>query len=224
MVAIALLTAGLARVTLAPMPADALASPLRELSGLRRPQLWLTLGIAAIGFGGMFAVYSYITPTLVEVTGVPESSVPWFLTDIGLGMVGGSLFGGWLTDRGVLRAIGVLLMLDLLILAVLPLAAPSPALMAIELFLMGFASIALGPALQTRLMDVAGPAQGIAASLNHSAFNMANALGAWLGGVSVASGLGWTSTGPLGAFLAAGGLVILLIAVVTRRPIPHAGA
>lgn len=208
--AAALATVGLARLCLPPMPADALASPLRELRGLRRPQLWVTLGITAVGFGGLFAVYSYVSPTLTQVTGVRPETVPVFLTVIGAGMVAGTLFGGWLADRGLLRAIGSMLVLNMLVLAALPLAAPSPALMAADLFLLGFAALALGPALQTRLMDVAGNAQALAASLNHSAFNIANALGAWLGGACVASGLGWTATGPLGACLAAGGLLILL--------------
>jgi DHA1 family inner membrane transport protein len=208
--AVALTTAGLARLCLPPMPAHAHASPLRELRGLRQPQLWLTLGIAAIGFGGLFAVYSYVSPMLTQVTGVTEAAVPLFLAVIGTGMVGGSLFGGWFADRGLLRAIGVILALNILVLAALPFTASSPALVGINLFLMGFAALSLAPALQTRLMDVAGSAQTLAASLNHSAFNVANALGAWLGGICVTAGLGWTCTGPLGACLAAGGLLILL--------------
>ncbi len=216
--ATALATAVLVRLCLRPMPAHALASPLRELGGLRQPLLWLTLGITAVGFGGLFAVYSYVAPMLVQVTGVGEHAVPPYLALIGSGMVAGSLFGGWLADRGVLRAIGLMLVLDMLVLAALPLAAPSPVLMGVDLFLMGFASLALGPALQTRLMDVAGRhAQSLAASLNHSAFNMANALGAWLGGVCVAAGLGWTATGPLGAGLAVGGLLILLLSARAER-------
>jgi len=215
--AAALTTAGLARLCLPPMPAHALASPRRELGGLRQSQLWLTLGIAAVGFGGLFAVYSYVSPMLTQVTGVREAAVPLFLAVIGTGMVGGSLFGGWFADRGLLRAIGVALALNLLVLAALPFAGRSPALVGIDLFLMGFVALSLAPALQTRLMDVAGPAQALAASLNHSAFNVANALGAWLGGLCVATGLGWTSTGPLGACLAAGGLLILLASALAER-------
>lgn len=214
---VAIVTAGLARLCLAAIPAHEFASPLRELGGLRRPQLWLTLGITAVGFGGLFAVYSYVAPTLTQVTGVSERAVPLFLALIGTGMVGGSLFGGWLADHGLLRAIGLTLVLDMVVLALLPAAAPSPGLMAIDLFLMGFAALALAPALQTRLMDVAGHAQTLAASLNHSAFNIANALGAWLGGICVSSGLSWTATGPLGAGLAAGGILILLASGFAER-------
>jgi DHA1 family inner membrane transport protein len=87
----------------------------------------------------------------------------------------------------------------------------------INLFMIGFAGLSIGPALQTRLMDVAGDAQTLAAALNHSAFNMANALGAWLGGVSIAAGLGWTSTGPIGAGLAALGFIVFLASRALER-------
>ena len=203
-----LLTALLVRLCLTPMPAADGASPLTELGALRRPQVWLTLGIAAIGFGGMFAVYSYITPTLIEVTGTTQNVVPVLLAVVGAGMVAGSLFGGWLADRGIMRAIGLLLPLNILVLAAFAFSAHNLVAVTINLFMIGFAGLAIGPALQTRLMDVAADAQTLAAALNHSAFNMANALGAWLGGLSIAAGLGWTSTGPIGAALSAAGLVI----------------
>jgi DHA1 family inner membrane transport protein len=210
--ALGLTTAGLCRLCLWPMPAARGASPLTELGALRRPQVWLTLGIAAIGFGGMFAVYSYITPTLTNVTGMAESSVPIELAVVGLGMVGGSLFGGWLADRGIMRAIWLMLLLDMVTLAAFWVTPHSEVAVTINLFMVGFAGLSIGPSLQTRLMDVAADAQTLAAALNHSAFNAANALGAWLGGVSIAAGLGWTSTGPIGAVLAAAGFVVYLAA------------
>jgi DHA1 family inner membrane transport protein len=206
--ALGLLTAVLVRISLNRMPAADGASPMTELGALRRPQVWLTLGIAAIGFGGMFAVYSYITPTLVEVTRTTEQVVPILLAVVGAGMVAGSLFGGWLADRGILRAIGLLLPLNILVLAAFAFSAHNLVAVTINLFMIGFAGLAIGPALQTRLMDVAADAQTLAAALNHSAFNMANALGAWLGGLSIAAGYGWTSTGPIGAALSAAGLLI----------------
>ena len=215
--AIGLTTAALVRICLTPMPADHGASPLRELRGLARPQLWLTLGIAAIGFGGMFAIYSYITPTLTEVTGVPEASVPLYLGIMGVGMIAGSLFGGWLADRGLMRAIGIVLLADLAVLALFPLAAHNAVTIGIDLFLIGAVGLALGPALQSRLMDVAADAQALAASLNHSAFNIANALGARLGGVVIAAGLGWTSTGILGAAFAAAGFGVFLCSLALDR-------
>jgi DHA1 family inner membrane transport protein len=206
--AIGLATALLCRLTLRPMPAPAEASALTELSALKSGQVWLTLGIAAIGFGGVFAVYSYITPLLTIVTGMPESWVPLILSVIGAGMVAGSLFGGWLADKGVMRAVWITLVLNVVALGLVALTAHSAVLVTINMFFVGFGAMAIGPALQTRLMDVAADAQALAAALNHSAFNTANALGAWLGGLAIAAGLGWTSTGPIGAALALGGLAI----------------
>jgi DHA1 family inner membrane transport protein len=215
--ALGLTTAALCRISLWTMPAAEGASPLKELAGFRRPQLWLTLGIAAIGFGGMFAIYSYITPTLTIVTGMQESSVPLELSMVGIGMVCGSLFGGWLADQGLMRAIALMLLLDALVLAAFWVTPHSVVAVTINMFMIGFAGLAIGPALQTRLMDVAADAQALAAALNHSAFNMANALGAWLGGLSIAAGFGWTSTGPLGALLALAGFVVFLISLTLER-------
>lgn len=210
---IGLVTAVLVRVTLNPMPAEADASPMRELSALTRLQVWLTLGIASIGFGGLFAVYSYITPTLTNVTGTLESAAPTMLAIIGVGMVCGSLFGGWLADRNLMRAIGILLVCNAAVLVVFPLTAPYVSAIGVNLFFIGVAALAIGPALQTRLMDVAPGAQTLAAALNHSAFNVANALGAYLGGRAIDAGLGWTSTGPIGAALAIGGFCIFAVSL-----------
>ena len=212
-----LVTALLCRVTLTAMPAAAGASPLTELGALRRVQVWLTLGIAAIGFGGLFAVYSYITPLLTNVTGTPETTVPALLAFIGAGMVCGTLFGGWLADQGIMRAIGLLLLLNFVTLGMFAVTAHSLPAVAINMFMMGFVGLSIGPGLQTRLMDVAADAQALAAALNHSAFNTANALGAWLGGLSIAAGYGWTSTGPIGALLAAGGFLVFLVALALER-------
>jgi MFS transporter, DHA1 family, inner membrane transport protein len=210
-------TAVLASICLNRMPAAIGASPMRELGAFTRVQVWLTLGIAAIGFGGLFAVYSYITPMLMFVTGTSESTVPIILAIIGAGMVCGTFVGGWLADRGVMRAVGILLIFDLAMLALIPLTAHSLVAVSLNMFMVGLTALAIGPALQTRLMDVAADAQTLAAALNHSAFNLANALGAWAGGVAIDAGLGWTSTGPIGAALAAGGFVIYLIALRAAR-------
>jgi DHA1 family inner membrane transport protein len=206
--AIGLATAILCRLALNPTPAPDDASPLTELGALKRGQVWLTLGIAAIGFGGVFAVYSYITPMLTVVSGMSEAHVPIVLSVIGMGMVAGSLFGGWLADRGVMRAIWITLVLNVVTLGLVAITAQNAVAVTVNMFFVGFAALSMGPPLQTRLMDIAADAQALAASLNHSAFNLANALGAWLGGVAIAAGLGWTSTGPIGALLAVGGLLI----------------
>ena len=192
------------------------ASPLRELSALARPQVWLTLGIAAIGFGGMFSVFSYIKPLLMEVTGLTLGAVPLVLALFGLGMVIGNLVGSRLADISLMKTIAGLLAWDALVLAAVVYTAPHATAIAINVFLLG-TIVAIAPALQIRLMDVAGDAQTLAAALNHSAFNMANALGAWLGGVAIAAGYGWTSTGWVGTLLALGGSVMFGASIWQQR-------
>ena len=213
---IALLAMVLVHRNVPALAADAGASPWRELGALARPQVWLTLGIAAIGFGGMFAVFSYIKPTLLEVSGMPLAWVPAVLALFGLGMVVGNLVGARLADRSLMRTICAMLAWAALVLALFTLTAHHPVLAALNVFLIG-TTVAIGPALQVRLMDVAGDAQTLAAALNHSAFNVANALGAWLGGVAISAGLGWTSTGWVGALLALGGMAIFFWAFTHAR-------
>lgn len=197
-------------------PAPHGASAWSELQALRRKQVWLTLGIGAIGFGGMFAVFSYIKPTLIEVAGLPLQGVPLVLALFGLGMVGGNLVGARLADKSLMHTIGGLLLWSCIVLVGFVFAAQHVVTAAIATFLVG-TIVAIGPALQIRLMDVAGDAQTLAAALNHSAFNAANALGAWLGGVAISAGLGWTSTGWVGALLAVAGFGVFWWSVSAAR-------
>ncbi|PNU03056.1 MFS transporter [Novosphingobium guangzhouense] len=208
---------GILRLAIPQVPARDGASPLGELSAFASGQVWLTLATATIGFGGMFAVYSYITPTLTEATGVGEGSVPLFLALWGLGMCVGNVAGGWLADRALIPAIFAIMLWNAVFLALFWFAAPSPMMAGVSLFFIGV-GFALVPALQSRLMEVAPKAQSLAAAMNHSAFNLSNAIGAWTGGLAISAGLGWASTGPVGAGLAVGGLVIMgLSALLTKR-------
>jgi DHA1 family inner membrane transport protein len=188
------------------------ASPARELSALSRKQVWLTLGVGAVGFGGLFCVYSYITPTLTHVAGLPVRYVPFVLAVFGGGMILGNLVGSWLADRALMRTIGAVLIWNAAALALFSLAAHNVWTATTVVLLIG-TGVAIVPALQIRLMDVSGDAQTLAAALNHSAFNIANALGAWLGGIAIAAGLGWASTGWVGALLAVTGLLIFAVSV-----------
>ncbi|MET0431090.1 MAG: MFS transporter [Hyphomicrobium sp.] len=190
------------------------ASMMRELGALRRPQVWLTLGIGAIGFGGMFAVYSYLSSTLVEVTHVQPYVVPIVLVFFGLGMTIGTFVCAWLADRALMPTAGGLLVWSMFSLALFPFAVGNIYAVTLVVFMIGCGG-GLGVALQTRLMDVAEDAQTLAASLNHSAFNTANAIGPWLGGLAIAHGYGWSSTGWVGAALAAGGLLFWAVSVAT---------
>ncbi len=214
--AIGLLTAVLLRGVLPDSPASRLNSPMRELSALRIEQVWLTLGIGAIGFGGLFSVVSYIAPTLTEVSGVSPVWVPFAMSFLGVGMIVGNIVGGWMADKALMPAIGVLLVWNVAVLAMFPLIAGHSWAAMAGVLLIG-SGVAIGPPLQIRLMDAAPNAQTLAASLNHSAFNMANALGAWLGGLAIAAGYGWTSTAWVGAGLAAAGLMIFGVALWRLR-------
>ena len=192
------------------------ASPLRELGALRRVQVWLTLAIGAIGFGGLFCVYTYLATTLTAVTHVSPGFVPVVLAVFGVGMTLGNIVVPWFADRALMRTGGGLLLFSAATLIVFPFAAPSPFWVIGDVFFIGIGG-ALGTVLQTRLMDVAEDAQALAAALNHSAFNAANALGPFLGGLAIDAGLGWTSTGPVGAALALGGFLVWAIAMWDAR-------
>lgn len=211
-----IVTATLFRVFLPSTSADKAASPASELSGLKKPMLWLTLATASIGFGGMFSVYSYITPTLTEVTGFAASEVPLVLAVWGVGMIVGNLVGGWLADRGLVLAIASVMIWNVVFLALFSILAFSAISTLVVLFLTGW-GFALVPALQVRLMSVAGKAQTLAAALNHSAFNISNAVGASLGGFAIASGLGWASTGWVGAALALIGIWCFALSVFVEK-------
>ncbi len=189
------------------VPADKDASPLRELGALKRSQVWFTLAIGAIGFGGMFAVYTYLADILIAVTHMPLHTVPWIIGIFGIGLTAGNMVVPAFADRALMPTAGGLLLWSAITLALFPFAAGNVWTLGIDVFLIGIGG-ALGTVLQTRLMDVAGDAQSLAASLNHSAFNTANALGPFLGGLAIAHGYGWTSPGWVGALLALGGLAI----------------
>lgn len=195
---------------------DINASPKSELSGLTRPLVWLTLATAAIGFGGMFAVYSYITPTLTQVTGLELSQVPMALALWGVGMVCGNLIGGRMADQNLIRAIFIIMIWNLVSLALFALFASSIIGTLLTLFMIG-CGFALVPALQVRLMEFAGDAQTLAAALNHSAFNISNAIGASLGGLSIAYGYGWASTGWVASGLAVLGLGLMALSMLYQN-------
>ena len=192
-------------------PAHAEASIRRELSALRRGQVWLAMATGIVGFGGFFAVYSFISPILTDVTGLPITAVPLVLAVYGLGMVVGGMFGGRLADVSVVGTIvGALAGIVVLQVAfgfLSPFAVPAVALV----FLLGGAAAVLVPSLQALLMDSAPKAQSLAASLNHSALNVANALGAALGAAVISAGLGYQAPAFLGAMLAALGLGLALV-------------
>ena len=208
------------------------ATMRRELKAFRRPQVWFTLGIGAIGFGGLFALYTYIAPIVTDVAGLPEWAVPLMLVCCGLGMTVGNLVGGAMADRSVKRTMLTFFIVLMVALVGVGLLAQNAVVLAIGVFLVGASSSAISPAIQTRLMDVARDSQSIAAALNHSALNIGNSVGAYLGGVAIAAGLGYRAPVWVGLVLSALGLILALSSFAydrsrARRGLPvtgHTGA
>jgi DHA1 family inner membrane transport protein len=213
---LALLTAILVRL-FAPLGRPvAGASALRELGALRRGRVWMTLAIGAIGFGGLFSVYAYLASTMLAVTHTAPALIPLALAAFGLGLTVGNLVCAWAADRAQMPAAGATLVWSAVALALYPAATASLWTLLPVVFLIGCGG-GLATILQTRLMDVAEDAQTLAAALNHSAFNFANALGPWLAGLAIAAGFGLPSTGWVGMILALGGLGLWAISVVSDR-------
>jgi DHA1 family inner membrane transport protein len=206
-----LLTTVLVAALLPSQPGDPAATLRRELGALRRGQVWLALLIGSVGFGGFFAVYSYISPLVTQVAGLSPAFVPWALVLFGLGMTTGNFVGGRVADAGAIRAVLWLFPPFIVVMVVVALTAQWPVMLGIGVFLVGGLSAALSPAIQTRLMDVAGDSQTLAAAINHSALNIGNSLGAALGGAVIAGGLGYTSPSWVGAGLGVLGFALTVL-------------
>ncbi|MDQ3325297.1 MAG: MFS transporter [Actinomycetota bacterium] len=198
-------------------PGSSAASVRRELSALRRPQVWLTVLVGMIGFGGMFSMYSYIAPLITDVTGMSAGSIPLILLAFGVGGVLGTVAGGRAADRALVPSLVASLSLMVLLLAGLTVLAQTAIGITVGVFVIAFNGSVLVTCLQMRLMDVAGDARTLGAALNHASLNAANALGAWLGGLVIGAGLGLLAPSWVGAALAAGGLGVLMVSVLLER-------
>ena len=199
------------------LPRDRSRTVRNELSALTSLQVWLTLGVGAVGFGGMFAMYSYIAPTVTDVTGLPASAVPLFLLVFGLSGLGGNLVAGRMGDWSVIRSVVIGVAGLGVSLALFAVAAPYAVPALVVLAMTSVLASVLVINLQLRLMQVAGTAQTLAAAGNHAALNLANALGAWVGGLVIAAGYGYTAPSLVGAGLAVVGLGILAVSVLVHR-------
>ncbi|MBN9213917.1 MAG: arabinose ABC transporter permease [Microbacterium sp. SCN 70-200] len=182
-----------------------------ELSAFRIPQVWFAIGIGAVGFGGFFAAYSYIAPIVTHVAGAPEWAVPIVLVVMGVGMTVGNLIGGHLADIDLKRTLLGGFVVFIVIQLLLALTAGWIITLAVFIFAVGAVTSALGPTIQSRLMSVAGDNQSIAAALNHSALNIGNALGAFLGGLVIAHGFGFVAPIWVGLVLAVAGFILALV-------------
>lgn len=205
------------RLLVPKQPGDPAATMGRELRAFRSLQVWLALGIGSVGFIGFFAVYTYVAPAVTEYAGLDPALVPLALITMGIGMTVGNFVGGWLADRSVVRSMFVGFGLFALSLLGYALTAANPAGLFFFLFAIGATGAALSPAIQTRLMDVAGDSQTLAAAVNHAAFNIGNSLGAALGGVVVAAGIGYVAPAWLGLAACAAGVTLVAVSVLTSR-------
>jgi MFS transporter, DHA1 family, inner membrane transport protein len=206
-------------------PGDPLATVRRELTIFRKPQVWFALAIGAIGFGGFFAVFTYVAPIVTNVTGLSEGFVPVVLVIAGVGMTVGNFVGGHLADVSLKRGLFAFFALLLVGLVGLALTAQSVVGLLVFVFLIDAASAAVSPAIQTRLMNVAGDSQTLAAAINHASLNIGNSVGAALGGAAIAASLGYLSVTWVGVVLCGLGIIVAVISFATeRRSLHRAGS
>ncbi|MFJ6701115.1 MFS transporter [Streptomyces sp. NPDC091272] len=206
-------------------PRDPDAGLRRELAVFRSPQVWLALLTTTLGFAGVFASFTYIAPMMTGVAGFSEGAVTWLLVLFGAGLCVGNMVGGRLADRSLMRSLCLILaaLATVLVVFVFTAHAALPAALTLAAFgAIGFATV---PPLQMRVMQKAEGAPALASAANIAAFNLGNALGAWLGGTAISHGLGYTAPNWIGALLAAAGLLVALLSVLldrrsARRPTP----
>jgi MFS transporter, DHA1 family, inner membrane transport protein len=198
------------------------ASIRRELGALKRLQVWLAILIGIVGFGGFFATYTYIAHTMTAVAGIPSALIPLVVALYGLGMVAGNIVGGRLADKSVMGTLYKILPAIAAALVVYAVAVHWPWSAFVMVFVVGASGSMLIPALQTRLLDASPDAPSLASSLNHAALNVANALGAFLGGMVIAWGWGYVAPALVGAVLALLGLGVAITSGVLERRKPLA--
>lgn len=180
----------------------------RELAVFATPPVWLALGIATIGGGAMFATFSYIAPMMTHVAGYARSSVTWLMVLFGLGMTAGNLVGARLAARRLMSTIYASFVGELVVALAFLLTSHNKIAAAVTIFAFPFTSLAMLPALQTRIVAIADGAPNLAAASIHSAFNIANSIGAALGGLAITWGFGYSSPNAVAALLALLGLLV----------------
>ncbi|MFE5792632.1 MFS transporter [Streptomyces sp. NPDC056503] len=191
-----------------------------ELKAFRNPQVLLAMAMTVLGFGGVFAAITYIAPMMTETAGYSEGAVTWLLVLFGVGMFLGNLLGGRYADRALMPLLYATLGGLAVVLALLTVAAHDKVLAAIAILLVGALGFATVPPLQKRVLDQAHGAPTLASAVNIGAFNLGNALAAWLGGLVIAAGLGYTAPNWVGAALATAALALALWSAALERRAP----
>jgi DHA1 family inner membrane transport protein len=197
------------RLLVPPTPVPAETSLRSELRAFRRPQVWVSVAISVLAFAGVIGAFTYIAFTVTRVSGFATSSVPWLLVLFGLGTLAGNFVGGKVADRALNTSLVVIMALLTVVLGVFALTAENKVMTILSLLLMGGVGLATAPGLQLRTMKFAPDAPIMASGANIAAFNVGNALGAWLGGLALAAGFGFVSPLWVGAGLVGTGLVVL---------------
>ncbi|MEZ2388756.1 MFS transporter [bacterium RCC_150] len=197
---------------------DAERSSLRgEFGAFASGQVWLSIIVTILGFGGMFGAFTYIAFTLTEVSGFDARAVPWLLVLFGVGLFLGNVAGGKAADKSIDKTLVTILAGLVLVLVFFALTATSSVATLFSLVLMGGFGFATVPGLQMRVMQFAAAAPTLASGANIGAFNLGNALGAWLGGVSISGGLGYTSPVWAGAGITVVALLVMIGAAAAAR-------
>jgi len=191
-------------------------SVLAEFRIFRDRQVWLSMAVTVLGYGGMFGAFSYIAFTLTEVSGFSSAAVPWLLVVFGVGLFAGNVLGGRAADRNLVKALVTFIAALAVVLVLFALTATSQVATVISLLLMGGFGFATVPGLQARIMRFADAAPTLGSGANIAAFNVGNAFGAWAAGLALAGGAGYTSPLWVGAGVTVAGLGVLLVAVRTR--------
>ncbi|MBN9464496.1 MFS transporter [Brevundimonas sp.] len=217
--AIGVLVMAALRLTLPQLPAPAGGDMAAELRVLGRGPVLTALALTVIGSSAMFTVFTYIAPILREQTHASLGFVTTMLVTYGLGLTVGNWLGGKFADKSVDRTLIVTLAALSVLLIAFAVAMPFAVPTSILVFLWGIASFALVPPLQVRVMTAASDAPNLASSMNIGAFNLGNAIGAAVGGMVIAGGLGYPAVSLAGAVAAGLGLVLVLI--LTRRDAPR---
>ncbi|GAA0445896.1 MFS transporter [Streptomyces sp. NPDC046215] len=200
-----------------PMPRPERTRVSGELAAFRNPQVLLAMAMTVLGFGGVFTMSTYLTPMMTDAAGFAPSSVTWLLVLFGLGMVVGNLVGGRYADRALMPMLYVSLTALAVTLALLPLATHDKIATAVVVPLIGAFGFASVPPLQKRVLDQTADAPTLASAVNIGAFNLGNAIAAWLGGLVISAGFGYTAPNWVGALMAASALGLAVLSASLER-------
>jgi MFS transporter, DHA1 family, inner membrane transport protein len=204
-------------------PEPGQSAVLDQLAAFRSPQVWLALAIVTFGLGGTFACMSYLTPILTDVSGYSPTAVTLLLALAGIGMTVGNYLGGWIADKALMPGVYAALIGIAVVLGLFTITSGNKVAAAVTVFAIGAVGFMVAPIMQALVMEKAGGASLVSAALQ-SAFNVANSIGAYAGGLVIAHGLGLLSPNLVGVLLSVVGLALALVTSgldrKSRREVP----